>query len=338
MIRTPTRAWLALAIVAGVGVSLVAQAPQAPPPQAPPPQAPQQRFRSGADTVYVPVTVTDIGGRFVRTLQQEDFAIFDNGKPQEITIFDREYQTISAVVMLDASASMLNAFDRVLSAANDFVVRLMPGDQARIGSFAEEVQISPDFTGDRDALLKVFANEFNVRIGRRTRLWDAMHQAVETLANVDGRRVVIVVTDGVDSWSIKTFDDVIGAARRHNVAVFAVRVDHGDRLGQRIEFSRGPDGSAEGRRSAMPRGGFETLARDTGGGFVAIDALWAHQAPFTDIMLDLHSAYTIGFTPATLDGKVHSLDVRVRGSALKVKARRSYLALPAGPGTDGGGR
>jgi Ca-activated chloride channel family protein len=333
MTRAPLRAWLALAICAGVGVSLVAG-----PAQDPAPQTPQQRFRSGADTVYVPVTVTDIGGRFVRTLDKEDFTILDNGRPQEITIFDREYQTISAIVMLDASASMLSSFDRVLSAANDFVVRLMPGDQARIGSFSEEVQISPDFTGDRDVLLKIFANEFNVRIGRRTRLWDAMYQAVETLAHVDGRRVVIVVTDGVDSWSIKTFDDVAGAARRHNVAMFAVRVNHDDRRGQAIEFSRGPDGSAPGRRSPQPGGGFESLARDTGGGFVSIDAKWAHQAPFTDIMLDLHSAYTLGFTPTALDGKVHSLTVRVRGRDLEVKARRSYLAEPAGAGTNGGVR
>lgn len=333
MTSAPARAWLALAFAAGVGSSLVAG-----PVQDPAPQTPQQRFRSGADTVYVPVSVTDIGGRFVRTLEKDDFTIFDNGQLQEITIFDREYQTISAIVMLDASASMLNSFDRVLSAANDFVVRLMPGDQARIGSFSEEVQISPDFTGDRDALLEVFANEFNVRIGRRTRLWDAMHQAVETLANTDGRRVVIVVTDGVDSWSTKTFDDVVSAARRHNVAVFAVRVDHNDRRGQSIEFSRGPDGSSPGRRSAQPRGGFETLTRETGGGFVAVDALWAHQAPFTDIMLDLHSAYTLGFTPSVLDNKVHSLNVRVRGRDLQVKSRRSYLASPAGADAGAGGK
>jgi Ca-activated chloride channel family protein len=232
---------------------------------------------------------------------------------------------------------MLPAFDQVLSAANDFVVRLLPGDEARIGSFAEEIRISPDFTGDRDALLAVFANEFNVRIGRRTRLWDAMARAVESLARADGRRVVIVVTDGVDTWSTRTFDDVNGLARRHNVAVFTVRVRHDDdRAAQRIEVTRGPDGSSAGRLSPEPRDAVQRLTRDTGGGFVTVDAMWAHYAPFTDIMLDLHSAYLLGFTPDVLDDKVHDLSVSVRGRSLKVKARQSYVAS-VDPGADGGG-
>jgi Ca-activated chloride channel family protein len=296
----------------------------------------RQRFRAGVNTVYVPVTVTDAAGRFVRTLNREDFVIRDNGQPQEITIFDREYRTVSAVVLMDASASMLPAFDRVLTAANDFIVRLMPGDEARIGSFAEEVRISPDFTGDRDALLAIFANEFNVRIGRRTRLWDAMGQAIEHLARADSRRVVIVITDGVDTWSSRTFDDVNGLARRHDVAVFVVHVEHGTRRAQRVELSVGPDGSAPGRRRPEPDFVVETLARETGGGFVTVDAAWAHMTPATDIMLDLHSAYLLGFTPEALDDTVHQLDVSVRARSLQVKARRSYLAT-ADAGRDGGG-
>lgn len=302
-----------------------------------PPQDDQQRtFRAGANTVYIPATVTDAAGRFVRTLTQDDFVVRDNGRVQEITIFDRDYQTVSAVVLLDASASMLPHFDRALTAANDFVLRLMPGDQARIGSFSEEIRISPDFTGDRDTLLAFFANEFNVRIGRRTRLWDAMYEAIERLAGVDGRRVVIVVSDGVDTWSTRTFDDVQGLARRHNVATFVVRVAVGGREAQRIELTRGPDGSGAGQIKPQPRNAIETLTRDTGGGYVTVDADWLHLAPFTDIMLDLHSAYLLGFTPETLDDKVHELEVTVRGRNLRVKARRSYLA--AASGVEGGGR
>jgi Ca-activated chloride channel family protein len=302
------------------------------------PQDPQRTFRSGADAVVVPATVTDVGGRFVRDLTRDDFEIRDNGKVQDITIFDRQYETVSVVVMLDASASMLPLLDRVIAAANDFVVRLMPGDQARVGSFAEEIRISPDFIGDRDALLAIFANEFNVRIGRRTRLWDAMHDAIERLARAGGRRVVIVMTDGVDSWSTKTFDDVMSAARRRNVSVFAVMIRHRDRGSQTIEFSGGPDGSGPGRRSLQPRDAFETLTRDTGGGHVDVDAQWADQAPFTDIMLDLHSAYVLGFAPSILDDKVHDITVNVRRTGLKVKARRTYVASRNASADGGGGR
>jgi len=327
---------LPLLVAFAASIAIVRSAPPMEARQDPQQQTPPQIFRAGTDTVVVPATVTDLGGRFVRDLTREDFVIRDNGRVQEISLFDREYQTMSAVVLLDASGSMIPALDRVISASNDFLLRLLPGDQARVGSFAEEIRISPEFTGDRDALLGVFENEFNVRIGRRTRLWDAMVEAAEQLRTADGRRALIVVTDGVDSWSTRTFDDVQSAVRRYDIAVFVVRVNHDDwRQSQIIEFSRGPDGTGPGRRSREPDDAIERLTRDTGGGFVDVDARWAHQAPFTDIMLDLHSAYLLGFTPQTLDGRVHDLSVEVRRPNLKVKARQTYVAEPRGDGSGG---
>src|SRR5262245_23564524 len=93
-------------------------------------------FRGGTRTVMVPVSVTDTAGNTVRDLEREDFELRDEGRPQEITFFDRQFQPITAIMLIDGSASMFSSLKGVLSAANEFILRLMPGDRLRIGSFS----------------------------------------------------------------------------------------------------------------------------------------------------------------------------------------------------------
>jgi len=308
-------------------------------------QAPQTpTFRTGIRTVVVPTTVTNEEGRFVRDLKREDFELRDNGKPQPITIFQRDVQPITAVLMLDASASMLRSLTPVIGSMNEFIMRMLPGDRARIGSFAEDIRFSRQFTGDRDELLGILKNEFDIRIGRRTRLWDALDEAVKVLIGQDGRRVIIVITDGMDTWSYRQLEDVQSAARRHEVAIYVVRFRPASREGAIMELKAGPDGSSKGRPDRHAPIAFEDLARDTGGGFMQIEEVNGWQPPFTAIALDLHSQYVLGFSIDALDGKVHDLDVRVRRQGLKTRSRRSYIASlegtaapkagPGGGGTD----
>ncbi len=311
---------------AGLALASLAFVGQTPPPV----QAPV--FKTGIRTVVVPVTVTDGDGRFVRDLTREDFEVRDNGRPQAITLFEKDVTPVTAVLMIDASASMLRSLRPVIGSVNEFILRMLPGDRARVGSFAEDIRISKTFTGDRDALLDIFENEFEVRIGRRTRLWDAMHEAVAALAGETGRRVVIVITDGVDTWSIRQLADVSSVARRHEVAVYAIRFRPMSNHGQQIELTKGPDGSSPGRVARDASVAFENLARDTGGGFMEIHEGWP--APFTDISLDLHSQYVLGFTIDGLDGKEHGLDVSAKRPGLKTRARRSYLATEDGTRVD----
>ncbi len=290
----------------------------------PPPQ-----FRAGTRTVPVYASVTDETGRFVLDLGKNDFEVRDNGKVQEITQFTTDIQPITAVVLLDASASMLSVLNAGIAAVNDFVVRMLPGDRARIGSFAERIDILPEFTGDRDALLDLFTNEFNIVVGRRTRLWDAIDGAVAALQGVEGRRVVVVISDGVDTWSEARFSDVLGHVRRSDVVFYGIEMRNPEREGQAVELSNGPDGSSPGRPS-LPRNGFDLLAQETGGGHLSIDAYDRVHASFTGAMLELHSQYVIGFTPQVLDGQVHTIDVRMKRPGLKARARKSYVAAPDG--------
>ena len=310
---------LVVALVAGPRPQVSATTP------APPPQQ-QPVFRAGTRTVMVPASVTDETGQIVRDLSQDEFEIRDNGKIQPITFFDRDIQPITAVLLLDGSASMLSLLDEQIQAATEFILRLLPGDKLRIGSFAEDVRMMPDYTSDRDELLAFLENEFNIRLGRRTRLWDAMDEAMVALGKADGRRVLIVISDGVDTWSLRTYDDIRTRAGRNDVAITFARVIQFNTTGQQVELRRGPDGSSEGRVRPLPREAFQALAWETGGALVPLRPDLQMDAPFTQIALDLHGQYMLGFSPAVLDGKEHSLDVRVKRKGLEVRARRRYIA------------
>ncbi len=169
-------------------------------------------------------TVTDESGQLVLDLTQDDFEIRDNGKPQEITQFSMKLAPMTGTILIDGSQSVVRDFDLLIGAADAFIVRMMPGDRVRIGSFAEDVRLGPAPTDDRDELIRFLRNPFSLRMGIRTRLWDAIDLAIESLPPAESRRVVLVLTDGQDTFSVKRQPDVISRAMRNDVMVYAIRV------------------------------------------------------------------------------------------------------------------
>lgn len=159
-------------------------------------QTPQ--FRTGTHNVPVYVTAIDASGHLVTDLTQDDFVLLDNGQPQTISNFANNTQPITVVVMLDRSGSVEEHFPLIEGAAAEFVHHLGPDDAARIGSFAERIQLDPvAFTGDRDTLLEILRTELQP-IGP-TPLWNATNVAMTALTTQPGRRVVLVFTDGMDA-------------------------------------------------------------------------------------------------------------------------------------------
>src|SRR5919106_346185 len=147
----------------------------------------QPPLRSGAQTVAVYATVTDEEGRLVPDLEREAFEIRDNGKSQTITVFSNDIQPITVVMMLDRSGSMRGNFRLVEQAAGEFVGRLNPADKARIGSFAERIEIQPEqFTSDRQELLGILRSEMPVT--GPTPLWNAVDEAIGALKEQEGRK------------------------------------------------------------------------------------------------------------------------------------------------------
>jgi Ca-activated chloride channel family protein len=274
-----------------------------------------QKFKSGTQTVPLYVTVTDATRRLVPELALEDFEILDNGKLQPITLFDNEVRPITAVVMLDTSGSMTLALDLVKKASEQFLIRLLPDDRARVGAFNDKIEFYPGdrFTGNRDELIG-YLKELD--FGYPTRLYDSVDQSMDKLEPIDGRRVVVVFTDGDDTASKVGMGDVLDRARLLEVMVYAI--------GLESDYFNGVQ-----RVRTRPDRGLKKLAEETGGGFFELKKTDELGSTFTRVAQELHSQYVLGFSPEKLDGKVHKLEVRVKRPGMTARARKSYVAAPA---------
>jgi len=269
-------------------------------------------FRSSTRIVPVVATVIDAEGRFVPGLDQDQFTILDNGVPQEITFFQNDVQPFTAVVMLDYSASMTANLDRLQAAAEQFVLRMIPEDKGQVGSFSDKIQFSGTFTNDRDDL--IFALK-DLQFGNPTRLYDAVNESMAMLRGVERRKVVLVFTDGDDTASRVGMGDVLDRAKAEEVMVYAI--------GLESEFFNG-----QRRVRTRPDRGLRRLADETGGGYFELKKTDELAPTFTRVAQELHSQYTLGFTPTTLDGREHKLTVRIKTPGMTARARRTYVASP----------
>jgi VWFA-related protein len=302
----------------------------------------QAPFKSGALTVAVYTTVTDDSGHIVADLDKDKFEIYDDGKPQSITTFASDLQPITLVMMLDRSGSMVGNFGLVQKAAETFVERLLPADQARIGSFSNRVEVDPrTFTSSKDELLHILQTE--LQDSGPTPLWNAVGVGMTALLHVEGRRVVLVFTDGMDnpmngSPNNLTLKTVAKRADEEDVMVYAIGLassEGGFRSGGygggggRGYGGGGGRGYGGGRRTGVtdhPDPGLETLAAASGGGYFELTRTQELSATFSRVADELHRQYLLGFVPSKLDGKSHKLEVRVKGEGLVARARRSYVA------------
>jgi len=321
---------LGLLVGLGVGVSALQQAP----------------FKAGNRTVAVYATVMEPGGGLKLDLPQGDFAIDDSGKRQEITVFANELQPITVVILLDRSGSMEANFDLVRDAAKEFVQQMLPDDKARLGSFSQRIQIDPrDFTSDKTEMGQILDTQ--LQEAGPTPLWNAINVGITALLHQEGRRVILVFTDGVDEpdnlrSNNSTLGEVSKRADAENVMVYAIGLA-GQPFGGRMRGGpggpppAGPGGrggrgggggfGGYGARYSKPDPGLATLAAATGGGYFELTSTKDLNTTFKRIAEELHHQYLLGFAPTTLDGKTHKLTVTVRDTSLAVRARKTYLAL-----------
>ena len=272
-------------------------------------------FRSGTELVDLFVTVTDSDGRLVPDLTREDFAVFDDGEPQEIVLFENTVQPITVVVMLDTSISTTNVMRLIMGGAEQFLIRMLPDDRARVGAFNDKIEIVPaEFIGDRDLLIGELDG---LDFGNDTRLHDAVAASLDSLQGIEGRRVILVLTDGQDSASRSGWRDALRQAVAEEVMIYSI--------GLEVEYFDG----ARNRRTSPDRS-LRRLAEETGGGYFELQESDELGATFTRVSQELHSQYVLGFTPSVRDGQTHEVAVRLKRRGMTARARRSYVA-PSDP-------
>lgn len=310
------------ALVASTVIALDAQDPQRPP-----------IFRAGTETVAIYANVFDRYGEIVKGLTREDFDVWDNGVRQPLTVFVNGIQPITAMLLLDTSQSMTFSLDLAKAAAEQFIIRMLPGDVSRVGSFSDAIVVSKQFTGDRDRLLHHMRE--GLHIGNPTRLWDAIDVGMTELSTIGGRRVLLLLTDGEDTLSRATSFKILDRARSEDVMICAVQFRTTPLARLEVPSQAQPRGSGRSRGTA-PGEVLRELTSRTGGGYFFLRQQDDVNATFARLTEELHYQYVLGFSPANADGKVHRLDVRVRNRSQQVivRARQSYLA-PA-PARGGG--
>src|SRR3954462_1609423 len=312
-------------------------------------QAQPPQFGAATRTVAVYATVTGARGRLVPDLTRDDFAVDDNGKRQALTLFSNDVQPITLIMLLDRSGSMKPNLELEEQAAEAFVHAMLPGDKARVGSFAKNIQIDPeDFTSDRDALIKILRTE--LQNDGPTPLWNAVDRGIDKLLIEQGRRVILVFTDGVDepmnfASHNKSLKDVMKRAEEDDVMVYAIGLagqngmpDPGGRGADRGHGGmnpgafgglggRGLGGNAPGQlQPERPDEGLPKIAAATGGGYFELTSPRDLASTFARVANELHHQYALGFTPEKLDGKMHDLAVHLAQPELVARARKRYLA------------
>ena len=300
--------------------------------------AQQTVFRTESQTVNVYATVTD-KERLVTDLKQENFQVFDNGRPQPVTVFDNSPRAIRLIVLIDVSSSMSGNLPILREAAVELFKRLRPDDAVRIGTFGRTIEFSPKFTNNIDELRAALPTEI---LDAPTPLWRAVDQAITELENVEERPVVLVLSDGKDSpdrnpfskegrQAFVTMPEVTERANARDVMIYGIGLHS---RGSTPFVARGGADLGAMMAADWPDPGLGTAALETGGGYVEIrphDAVTGemHKA-FARVAEELHSQYLLGFAPAMRDGKRHKIEVKVNVKDLKPRARKNYVA-PAAP-------
>jgi Ca-activated chloride channel homolog len=297
--------------------STFAQVPE-PPPAATQPAKPSV-FRSGAALVSLNVTVQDTSAKYVGGLQPSDFAVYEDGVKQDVQFFESNAVPVDLIVLIDTSSSMIDKIDLVHDAASGFLKNLRSEDRGAVVGFAESVNILQPLTSDQGLL------ERAVR-GTVARGSTAMNNAIYVSlkqfgvgARQDGpprRQAIVVLSDGADTSSLVSVDDVLALARRMGVSIYTVALQSKfDALAGRRYFSEAD--------YAM-----KTLARETGAqSFFPVPGDLKNV--YASIANEVAHQYSIGYVPANLrpDGRFRRVVVQILNHAgLRPRTRPGYTA------------
>jgi Ca-activated chloride channel family protein len=303
------------ALVSAAVLRVSAGGPQV---QTPPAQR-ETTFRSGVDLVALNVTVTDASNRYLTDLVAEDFLVYENGVKQEIGYVSPTSLSLSVSLLLDSSASMDDKMRRTQEAASGFVQSLRPEDQAQVIDFDSRVNVLAPFTSSKADLEKAIASTV---AGGSTSLYTAIYIALRELKKTETRgvedlrrRAVIVLSDGEDTSSLVSYDEVLELAKRTETAVYAIGIR-----------SKEPSGS--GRGSGQADFALRQLTTQTGGRVFFPTSADELKAIYALISQELSSQYLVGYTSSDQkrDGAWRRINVRTSRPGATARTRMGYYA------------
>ena len=279
--------------------------------------AQQPSFRAGVDIVSLNVTVTDAATHYITDLDEADFLVFEDGIKQNVTFFSRRQSPIALSLLLDSSASMEEHLSVLQQAATNFVHKLKSNDIAQVIDFDSRVEIRQGFTGNQGELDTAISQ---LAAGGSTSLHNAIYIALKELRKVRAvneedvrRQALIVFSDGEDTSSLVSFDEVLDLAKRSETSIYTIAL-------------RGSDVQAKGFREAEFV--MRTLAQETGGRSFFPARIDDLNGVYTQIADELASQYTLGYTSANprRDGAWRRIVVQVSRPNVTPRTKKGYYA------------
>ena len=187
------------------------------------PDRQDQPVRLGATLVTVPVIASDRDGRYITDMRREEFTLSEDGAKQEIAVFATVSEPFHVILMLDVSASAQEKLGQIKSAATTFVSQLKSVDRVKVISFDDEIHNLSGFTNDRTEIADAISK---ARAGKGTKLYDAMEFAMREMKSVEGRKAIVLFTDGVDRISDGArYSDNVNAVEESGVLIYPIRYD-----------------------------------------------------------------------------------------------------------------
>ena len=280
--------------------------------------AARQVFKAGTDLVLLNVTVVDAAGHLVTGLNQEDFQVYEDGVLQTVTNFSREQLPIALSIALDTSTSMERKLPVAQEAAAGFVRRLTPRDVAQIIDFDSQAQILQPFTNDKASLEQAIRR---TQAGGSTSLYNALYTALSELKGVRGpqtgevrRQAIVALSDGEDTSSLVTFDDVLDLAKRSEVGVYA------------IGLREKGDPAMQGKWNEADYI-LKTLAQETGGRPFFVDDVSQLPAIYSQIADELANQYSVGYVSKNpkRDGAWRKITLRITRPNVTARTKAGYF-------------
>jgi VWFA-related protein len=297
------------------------------PSPTPTPDPGQETLKVNIRRVRLPITVTDKKGQFVSGLTQNDFQITEDRIPQQIESFTSEENNVLPLyvcVLMDTSPSTAGKLKFEQESAMNFIQTVIRPRRDRVlfATFDHQITLRQDFT-DRLELLDraVFAVK---KTGEKTALYDAIWQFCdEKMRSAQGRRVIVVITDGDDTYSRADLNDAIDIAQRTETTVFAISTKAG--LSGTVPGVEAGQVQDHGDRS------LERLSEETGGVAFFTGDMLALERSFSRIANELRTQYLITYKPTNdrYDGSYRKVDVRlVNGNEkFRLRTKRGYKAV-----------
>jgi VWFA-related protein len=325
LIRFFAKSLSAVCVITAATLHVYAQKPK--PSPTPVTEDTQGTVKIPIRRVRLPITVTDKKGQFVPGLTKDDFIILEDKVPQVIETFSDDLSLtlpLYVAVLMDTSPSTAGKLKFQQESAMNFIQTVVRPRKDRVlfATFDDEITLLQDFTDKLDLLDKAV---YSVKkMGKQTALYDAIWQFCdEKMRSVPGRRVLLIVSDGEDTYSRANIRDAIDIAQRTETTLFTISTKAG--------FLSTVPGVEAGQVQDKKDRDLQTLAEETGGMAFFTGDMLSLERSFTKISKELRAQYLVTYNPTnkSYDGNFRKIDVKLaeRRGDLKVRTKRGYKAI-----------